>query len=662
MGRCKPGWKKRKENCWFKPNNTHWLASKTTQQYQSQADTSTTNTTTPVKRLTCQELQRAFKHSDEGFLPRGNGVLDSSKCSSPGMLLRPLVDELSHVETSLKERKETEEVSGYIDVHFATCVDAIQDMIVEHKTQYPKCHGRLVSAANLLTKWGVSAIAQLMCNKCNFISSKKKLYREVPHTGRGRKCAEPNRSLALGLMNTSIGAAGAQRLMGSMNKTLPAPSALQKQLNHVGDTIRSLNENDMGHQRKILKDTLEHAGYARDTPVPVECDRQYNLNLRYSRRHTPFAPATQSRDVMVENLTADKKVIAFNHENKLCKSGQLARAKGLKVNCPGHSGCTATLRASENIGDEKKGGQKLAEQVLKKETIFIDKVTTDADGRMSNGVASKMIDATGNDTDKFLDTVHLNRSIATSVSKAKIGLNLKTKIKCTAKQLSQAKNRLGDSLAHRAESEINAAKRKMSDYNEISNAMQLVIPTIIECYKGRHTLCKKYSFVCDGNKPHYEYMPKYAQGTWQFTQHDSQMLQKILHKRLGVDALSKTRYGFTTQKAESVNHVFAITNPKHSMSCSRNGINRDHSAIHLLNNNHGDSILLKARACGVPIQSNSPCLKNLLQLNKQHVYWKRRSRSTVVRNRRVTLRRIRFAMYDDCRNETFYLKGQLDPK
>ncbi len=166
---------------------------------------------------------------------------------------------------------------------------------------------------------------------------------------------------------------------------------------------------------------------------------------------------------MVENLTADKKVIAFNHENKLGKSGKLARAKGLKVNCPGHSGCTATLRASENIDDERKGGQKLAEQVLKKQTIFIDKVTIDEDGRMSNGVASKMIDTTGNDTDKFLDTVHLNRSIATSVPKAKIGLNLKTKIKCTAKQLTQAKNRFGDSRAHRAESEINAAKRKTSD-------------------------------------------------------------------------------------------------------------------------------------------------------------------------------------------------------
>lgn len=592
MGRCKPGWQKRKQKCWFQPKNTHWAARIKKQQHHSHADIDNSTKGT-VRRLTRQEFQRAFKGSDDGFLPVGSGILDSKKHSPPGMLLRPLVHELSHVETALKDKKETGEVSGYIDVHFPTCVDVIQDAVGEHKSQYPKCHGRLITAANLVTKWGVSAIVQLKCNnnKCKFLSSKKKLYREVARSGRGRKCAEPNRGLALGLMNSSIGGAGAQRLMSSMNKTLPASSALQKQLNFVGDKIRSLNEDDMANQRKRLKDTLEHAGYARETPIPAECDRQYNLNLRYSRRHTPFAPATQSRDVAVENLTAEKKVIAFNHESKLCKPGQVARSRGLKIECPGHPGCTASMAATENIGDEKKGGKKLAAQLLGKEPIVIGKVTTDADGRMSEGLASRMHESTGTDTEIFLDTVHLNRSIARGVSNAKISLNLKTTVKCTARQLAQAKNRLGDSLAHRAESEIRAAKKLMKE-SEIGNAMAHTIPAIIACYTGRHTLCKKCSLVCDGSKPNYEYMPKYAQGTWKFSQQDSQMLQKILKKRLGINALSRTRYGFTTQKAESVNHAFATTNPKHSMSCSRNGINRDHSAIHLLNNSHGDSILL----------------------------------------------------------------------
>ena len=65
-----------------------------------------------------------------------------------------------------KAKKEKDDVSGYVDVHLPTCVDAIQDMVIEHKARFPGCHGRLITATNLTTKWGVSAIVQLKCNKC----------------------------------------------------------------------------------------------------------------------------------------------------------------------------------------------------------------------------------------------------------------------------------------------------------------------------------------------------------------------------------------------------------------------------------------------------------------------------------------------------------------
>ena len=148
-----------------------------------------------------------------------------------------------------------------------------------------------------------------------------------------------------------------------MNKTIPAPSGLQKQLNSVGSAIQKLNVEDIITQRNKLKNTLQHSGFAPDTPIPAKCDRQYNLNLRYSRRRTPFAPATQTRDVFAENLTPEKKVIGFNYENKLCKKGKLSRARGLSVNCPGHESCTATLKYSDNVGDEQQGGRKLEKMV-----------------------------------------------------------------------------------------------------------------------------------------------------------------------------------------------------------------------------------------------------------------------------------------------------------
>ena len=46
----------------------------------------------------------------------------------------------------------------------------------------------------------------------------------------------------------------------------------------------------------------------------------------------PFTPPTQTRNALAKNLTPEKKVIRFNYENKLCKKGQLSRARDLNVN------------------------------------------------------------------------------------------------------------------------------------------------------------------------------------------------------------------------------------------------------------------------------------------------------------------------------------------
>lgn len=336
MGRTGRGWKKRKASCWFKPKNAYWTASHSSR-LNNKLQTGDNISIKAPNRLTHQQFERTFKHSEGVWSPIAAEVLESTNQSSSGILLRPLVHEISQVEKTLNQREDTDEISGYIDVHLPTCVKVIQDQVTEHRQQFPECDGCLVTAVNLATKWGVSAMISLKCNTCKFVSSKQKLFREVPHAGRGRKSAEPNRSLALGLFNTRIATAGVQRLLSSMNKPTPSPSGLQKQLNKVGDNLQKLNESDMARQRAQLKDTLEFGGYARDTPIPAECDRQYNLSLRNSRRHTPFAPATQTRDVLVENLTPEKKIIAFSHENKLCKKGQVARANGFNVVCPGHT-------------------------------------------------------------------------------------------------------------------------------------------------------------------------------------------------------------------------------------------------------------------------------------------------------------------------------------
>jgi len=297
------------------------------------------------------------------------------------------------------------------------------------------------------------------------------------------------------------------------------------------------------------------------------------------------------------------------------------------------------------------------------EPIIVNKLTTDADGRMHEGFASEMVEH-GVKTKHYLDTVHLNRSTAGAISRLRIKPRLITQRPCTHKLRQQAKNRLADSMAWRAESEVRAARLKCAKHNKkvLVKTVAKSIPAIVECYQGKHVQCKSHSLVCNGESPEYAYLPKFACGSFRFTKHDAKLLAKTLEKRMGKEALRKTRFSFTTQKAEATNHVFATTNPKHSMKCSRNGVNRDHSAIHMLNNPVGDSILTKARACGVPLSPNSPCISTLHHMNKRQAYFRARSHSQAFLRRRAFLRRIRYREYDRIRNDSCYIKGQLDPK
>ena len=188
------------------------------------------------------------------------------------------------------EGKKQQHVSGYTEVHLPTAVDAVQDCIIEHNKSSPLCQGRLSTDADLTTKWDITAKIQLKCNTCYFIFARHKLYLEVPSLRPGRKSAEPNRALAVAKLLTNVRIAGSQRVFSSIgNTTVPSASSMQKQLNHAGDKIRDLNEKDMAKQIIMLKDTLEYAGYPRDTPIPAESDRQYNNSLRSGRRHTPQA-------------------------------------------------------------------------------------------------------------------------------------------------------------------------------------------------------------------------------------------------------------------------------------------------------------------------------------------------------------------------------------
>ena len=136
---------------------------------------------------------------------------------------------------------------------------------------------------------------------------------------------------------------------------------------------------------------------------------------------------------------------------------------------------------------------------------------------MAKGFSKEIEKARGVKCQHFLDTVHLNRLVAAAISKSQIAINLNTDKLATYKQKIQAKNKFADSIAWLAKAEVRAvhdAKKPDTDHHALGTTMEAIIPAMIDCYQGKHTLCKIHSHVCNGQKLVYEYLPRYARGTF----------------------------------------------------------------------------------------------------------------------------------------------------
>ena len=143
---------------------------------------------------------------------------------------------------------------------------------------------------------------------------------------------------------------------------------------------------------------------------------------------------------------------------------------------------------------------------------------------------------------------------------------------------------------------------------------------IPQCYMGNHGLCKRVSYICHGGATstyQFPYLPADVRSKLKMSTDDEQTVLKLLDKRIGKEAMEKTKYGTSTQKSESMNHAFAMTNPNGTLTFSRNAESRDHSAVHLVNNGHANSIVKKCESAGCPVTACSPAAKALDKMEKK---------------------------------------------
>ncbi|KAI8479139.1 lens induction in camera-type eye [Branchiostoma belcheri] len=160
----------------------------------------------------------------------------------------------------------------------------------------------------------------------------------------------------------------------------------------------------------------------------------------------------------------------------------------------------------------------------------------------------------------------------------------------------------------------------MRDKLGMERAMRKAMEAIPSCYAGDHSECHQKSQVCRHPSVwKFEKMSEKTRGLLRPDRSDCKVLGDIMKKRLGPDALEKTRHAAETNKAESVNRQITKSNPK-NITRFRTLAGRIASALHASNNGTGLSVAMKRLAAGIPLSKRSKAVKALEGMRKRQDY------------------------------------------
>lgn len=593
-------------------------------------------------------------------------ILDTDAEGNPSRarLLRPTSPKNQHPHSSHLSDELSDETSTYRVFHLDKTATLFNSSFKSHQKSSPSCKGDLTWDLQAETKWGLGWSERLKCTDCNFVSAKQNMYQEVNTRKRGRKPADINLGVQVGLLKTPIGNESLRQILMASNIPAPCISSMAKASHSVGTKVVQTNQTDMSVIRQDLRKLNILRGKRDPSTIAVEGDGRYNNPLYSGGGKTPFQPATQLTYTMSENETPRKQTIAVFTGNKLCHKGSLLRSQGNQIECPYHEGCTANLPMSSSIGDEHLAAKKCVEQLkTDKEPLQVRYFTSDGDSRAHEGI----IDAQeGTESFNLRDIRHFGESQRKKIAKVQFSRGIFPWAKTTAER-EKLQKRLAWDICNRCKAEFRGAFKQLNgDLQKIKRALSYVPDCIIACYQGDCFNCQKYSYACAGLKgDHWKrtYLPDDAPPL-SLSPQDVDQLRQCITYRLDSQGAHMTRLNTTTQKSESLNRVFSLTNPR-TVTCSRNFPARIHSAVHKTNRGIAMSVMTEAKDVGAPIRS-SRVVKQLHQQSERGIYHRTRQSQTGYKMQRQHRRRNLYKLHDnlDTKDKLIptYKKHLLDRK
>lgn len=525
----------------------------------------------------------------------------------------------------------------------------------EHRKHSRKCTGMLSWDMASEERRGMGCREAVVCSICDYKSRMYTLYEEVDTGARGRKSADLNLGLQVGLSLSPIGPTGYRRLCLSSNLAAPSCVSLQKTANKVNKQIINENIKDMKRRRQRLKQINILRGLKSPENINVQSDGMYNNPLYSGVGKTPFQPATQMVYSVAENETRNHDIISLVTKNKLC-----SKHKHLDREQTCGPSCSANIPFEKSIGDEYSWAREAFGE-LEHDGLYVSHLCTDPDSsayRAAEDLACKnnkefMVQ-------HYIDTRHLADNHRKSMKKdenlAKI-VNGRTK----TERVKTAHN-LAIDIADRCQAEINKAyKIHTGDVHVMKKKLSYVQDAIMQCYQGCHDQCRKKSFVCKGGKRNnWVLKSPFLNDSFSLEKgmKTNEILSKCLSYRLSPSALKKTILNANTQKVEGFNRSLRRSLPK-NVTFSRNFEGRAHAAAYCVNNGEGDAItqLCESVGCSIP---KGGLVANTLQKNQE--LDKRRKaymKSLQYKIRAREKRRKLFKLYEEKKEKCEYEKNKL---
>ena len=432
------------------------------------------------------------------------------------------------------------------------------------------------------------------CRNCSFSSDKSvKLYTECRVGTRGPKSGTLNESLMLSALKTKVGPSDLNFILAALNVKPPSDTLMYKKLNRLCDMMVRLNDQAMVESQRFVRDFLQSIG--RESNISVETDSSFN-----NRIQAGFEASTSSFSPMIEQETGFSLPLSAVVYNKVC-SVPSCKHDSQK--------CHRNYKPDESMSSsESKAAADNLQKVHAGNCVTVTSVTTDASAQVENAIRNHSA-RTGRNISHQLCFIHRMRTLQKNVKKVEL-----SSIPLPQKEHAVYMQKLATCVRHRVRRELTCASRLHGPTNFVDNAWP-AISSVIKCFSGNHTNCKRVSLVC---KAH---LQSYSTKFLPFGQHlnlsnnDKTRLQTAINKIISKEILAKLRNLSTTNKSETMHRRVFTYAPKYT-AWPRNFKGMCASGLHSSKHGTGMSAIILSEAINVTTSDTDPFRQQMFRRDK----------------------------------------------